>query len=251
MKKVKDWFTNIYLWIRSLVLFNIFAPDVEKAVLSFRSEEDLGGYNFHEAWGTYKADRLQAYQRDNVKVRNNRLELNPKKEEGIAWRYENGKRIAYKMHYTSGLVISKRDYSFGIFKVWATIPSFIGGCSAIWLFSADEGGIREIDIQENRITGKRQRRECMCTVHGGTDYGEGHEMVCQKVIVDRLSGKMRCYEIEWRRDKIVWRLDGEDIAVNHSLVPQKPMKLIMNLQIYEEPDVMQAMTIKGFEYTKI
>jgi|WetSurSiteA1Bulk_404760.scaffolds.fasta_scaffold02941_2 hypothetical protein len=159
---------------------------------------------------------LQAYtEKDNFEVRNSLLKIHtkPQRIEGKVWSASTGFRTK-EFNYTSGLVNSGKSFrqKYGIFS--AKIK--LGNPSArnnFWMLA--DKITPHIDIcrtSNNKIW---------------TDFVADPGRFSKSSIGPRYANDFYIYTLEWTQDKLVWKINGEEIFRQTSNVPQEPMYVLL------------------------
>ena len=120
--------------------------------------------------GFFRNKEAQYYRPANVSVRDGALTLEARREpapndaydpDGADWR-----TTTKSADYTSGSLVSRDAYTYGVFEVVARLPQGAGTWPAIWTIDEWSGPYREIDIVE--AVGKTPGK-VSSTVYAGRD----------------------------------------------------------------------------------
>jgi len=159
---------------------------------------------------------LQAYtEKENFEVRNSLLKIHtkPQRIEGKVWSASTGFRTK-EFSYTSGLINSGKSFrqKYGVFS--AKIK--LGNPSArnnFWMLA--DKITPHIDIcrtSNNKIW---------------TDFVADPGRFSKSSIGPRYANDFYIYTLEWTQDKLVWKINGEEIFRQTSNVPQEPMYVLL------------------------
>ena len=132
--------------------------------------------------------------------------------------------------YTSGVLCSVHEQTYGYFEARLKVPAGQGLWPAFWLLGTPTApGVNEIDIHE--ILGNQPDKVYM-TIHWGTDYGAGHMSDGTSWVGPDFSADFHVFGLTWTPDAVVWTIDGvEQKRHTGAGVPQVPMYVILNLAI--------------------
>ncbi|MEZ4223090.1 MAG: glycoside hydrolase family 16 protein [Polyangiaceae bacterium] len=212
-----------------------FAPAAQAApwdkpgfTLTFQDEFDgtsldTAKWQRRYKWGEAVINsELQAYVDDAFSLQNGVLNIVGKKQ--------SGQYAGQTMGYTSGVICSLHEQTYGYFEARLKMPKGKGLWPAFWLLGAvGTSGVNEIDIQE--YLGHEPNKIYM-TLHWGTDYGSGHQSDGSNYSGPDFSADFHTYGLEWTESKVTWTIDGTE---RHSYsgpgVPKVPMYVILNLAI--------------------
>jgi hypothetical protein len=159
---------------------------------------------------------LHAYtEKDNFEIRSSLLKIHtkPQKMTGKVWSAASGFKTK-EFNYTSGLINSGNSFrqKFGIFS--AKIK--LGNPSArnnFWMLS--DKITPHIDIcrtSNNKVW---------------TDFVADPGRFSKSSIGPRYANDFYIYTLEWTQDKLVWKINGEEIFRQTSNVPQVPMYVLL------------------------
>ncbi len=153
------------------------------------------------------------YDDKNVSVKNGYLDLKTINDPGLRSPEMGTDNIPF--NFTSGMVYSKFDFTFGKFEIRCKIPQLNGLFPAFWLYGHCG---QEIDIFEftnasatsdpavdagHVITTYHKVYDCSIPEDNQCDYG-----FTRSYDTD-LSADFHTYAVEWNENKIVWFLDGK------------------------------------------
>ena len=161
--------------------------------------------------GFFRNKEAQYYQPANVGVKGGALVLEGRREtvsnaaydaRGADWR-----TTTKSADYTSGSVVSKESFTYGIFEVVARLPRGAGTWPAIWTVDERSGPYREIDIVE--AVGNRPDK-VSSTVYAGRDLASVAHWSAETSMPD-LAAAFHTYRLEWRRDVVAVSIDGREV----------------------------------------
>jgi hypothetical protein len=159
---------------------------------------------------------LQAYtEKENFEVRNSILRINtkPHKIQGKVWSAASG-FTTKEFSYTSGLINSGSSFrqKFGTFSAKIKLGN-PAAKSAFWMLA--DKITPHIDI---------------CRTSGGKvwfDYFSTKGNKSNASVGSRYSNDYFIYTLEWTSDKLVWKINGNEVFSQTSGVPQEPMYVIL------------------------
>ncbi|MCA9597862.1 MAG: glycoside hydrolase family 16 protein, partial [Myxococcales bacterium] len=165
---------------------------------------------------------LQAYVDDAFSLQNGILSIVGKKQ--------SGQYAGQTMSYTSGVICSVHEQTYGYFEARLKMPKGKGLWPAFWLLGAvGTSGVNEIDVQE--FLGHEPNKIYM-TLHWGTDYGSGHQSDGSNYSGPDFSADFHTFGLSWTDSKITWTIDGtERKSYSGPGVPKVPMYVILNLAV--------------------
>lgn len=132
--------------------------------------------------------------------------------------------------YSAGVATTadSRSFHFGIIEARVWIPDAPGTWPAMWMLPAtpQETWPPEVDIAEwnNRGSGT----DALFNLHWGTE--SAHQQLPRQIRYGtNLGGQWHTYRLEWRKDRMVLSLDGEQVYENLGrAVPDQPMYLLFS-----------------------
>ena len=184
---------------------------------------DTGKWVRRYKWGEAVINNeLQAYVDSAFALNNGTLSIVGKKQ--------SGQYAGQSMSYTSGVICSVHEQTYGYFEARLKMPKGKGIWPAFWLLGAvGTTGVNEIDIQE--FLGHQPNKIYM-TLHWGTDYGSGHQSDESEYTGPDFSADFHTYRLEWTASKITCTIGRtERKSYSGPGVPQVPMYVILNLAI--------------------
>lgn len=160
---------------------------------------------------------LQAYtENDNFEVRNSLLKIHtkPQRVTGKVWSPATGFKTK-EFSYTSGLINSGKSFrqKYGIFSAKIRLGN-PAARNNFWLLA--DRMTPHIDI---------------CRTSNGkvwTDFAADPGRFSKNSIGSRYANDFYIYSLEWTPDKLVWKINGEEIFRQTSNVPQEPMYVLLS-----------------------
>lgn len=159
---------------------------------------------------------LHAYtEKDNFEVRNSLLKIHtkPQRVTGKVWSATSGFKTK-EFSYTSGLINTGKSFrqKYGIFSAKIKLGN-PGARNNFWMLA--DRSTPHIDI---------------CRTSNGkvwTDLAADPGKVAKKSIGARYSSDFYIYSLEWTPDKLVWKINGQEIFRQTSNIPQEPMYVLL------------------------
>jgi len=185
----------------------------------FANETSLGNWNLQD-WPSEKNGEWQYYSPHNVRIDNDLLIIESKREE-------------YKRReYTSGALTTehKFEFTYGMVEIKAKLPKGVGLFPAFWLLSSAESNwLPEIDIMENL---GQHPNELYYVMHWENSNGKKMK-VSSHYISDYVdfSESFHIYGLIWDETKVVWTLDGIPIFETEEFSPNTPLFLYLNTAV--------------------
>lgn len=168
-------------------------------------------------WGRHNPPELQYYAPDAFELQDGLLRIKAER------------RMVEDQNYTSGVIasFSTFNFQFGYVEMRARVPVGKGLWPAFWLLDSSESGVGEIDILE--ILGHEPNTVYM-TLHYPDANGKS-ESEQGKFVGPDFSAGFHTFAVDWRKDSIVWYVDGVERYRLTKNVPQAPMYIIANLAV--------------------
>lgn len=174
---------------------------------------------------------LQAFtEKDNFEVRNSLLKIitKPQKKQGKAW--TTGGFVVKEFNYTSGIVNSGASFrqKYGTFSAKVKLGN-PAAKSAFWMLS--DKVTPHIDV---------------CRTENGkvvSDFFVAPDKRIKAAIGGKYAGNFYIYTLEWTPDKLVWKINGNDILTRTSDVPQEPMYILFSGGLDRPVNSMTTMEI--------
>jgi beta-glucanase (GH16 family) len=159
---------------------------------------------------------LHAYtEKDNFEVRNSLLKIHtkPQRATGKVWSPVTG-FTAKEFSYTSGLINSGRSFrqKYGIFSAKIKLGN-PAARNNFWMLA--DKITPHIDIcrtSNNKVW---------------TDFVADPGRFSKNSIGPRYANDFYIYSLEWTQDKLVWKINGEEIFRQTHDVPQVPMYVLL------------------------
>jgi hypothetical protein len=159
---------------------------------------------------------LQAYtEKENFEIRNSILRINtkPQKISGKVWSATNG-FTTKEFSYTSGLINSGNSFrqKYGVFSAKIKLGNPKAKC-AFWMLA-------------DKITPHLD----ICRTSAGKvwfDYFSAKGNISKTSIGSRYSNDYFIYTLEWTSDRLVWKINGTEVFVQTSDIPQEPMYVLL------------------------
>jgi beta-glucanase (GH16 family) len=160
--------------------------------------------------GFFRNKEAQYYRPANVGVKNGALVLEARHEAARNEAYDpagaDWLTTTPSAAYTSGSLVSKEAFTFGVFEIVARLPQAPGAWPAIWTIDERSGPYREIDIVEavGNSPGK-----AFTTVYAGRDIKSLAHWSGETPMPDLADG-FHTYRLEWRKNLIAVAIDGRE-----------------------------------------
>lgn len=161
--------------------------------------------------GFFRNKEAQYYQPANVSVKGGALVLEGRRETVSNAAYDalgpDWRTTTKSADYTSGSVVSKEAFTYGVFEVVARLPQGAGAWPAIWTIDEHSGPYREIDIVE--AVGAKPGK-VSSTVYAGRDLKSVAHWGAETPMPD-LAAAFHDYKLEWRKDLVAISIDGREV----------------------------------------
>ncbi len=224
-------------------------------------DENFNGNSLDESiWQTHFPWNLYFgvcyYNNNNVKVEDGILKLTAKQDPGYydIISYDDGNYHTEQMYfkYTSGMIYSKKQFSYGVFKIRCRWPQVRGLWPTFWLFGGDK--YDELDIFDNGT----DTNVYICNILHHSDYYSNIEKICSSfdtILPSNFFNQWHIYTCYYYNDKIIIQIDNliikkfyrffntngidceQNITIPNSqfflndAYPIRPMNIISSLQI--------------------
>jgi beta-glucanase (GH16 family) len=174
-------------------------------------------WNTRYRWGTSNPPELEHYTPEAVEIQNGVL------------RIKADKNLQGNFPYSSGLIASDSRFTFkyGYIEFRAKVPKGQGLWPALWLLAQDPKSAAEIDVME--ILGQKPDR-VYTTLHYGM-VTDGRGLTGTGTSGPDYSQEYHTYAVDWRKDKIIWYIDGQEVFQATEHIPLEPMYIIANLAV--------------------
>ncbi len=175
---------------------------------------------------------LQAYtEKDNFEVRNSLLKIltKPQRINGKVWSADHGFKTR-EFSYTSGLINTGKSFrqKYGIFSAKIRLGN-PGAKNAFWLIA-------------DKITPHLD----ICRTSGGKvwfDLFPSTDRVLKASAGARYASDYYIYTLEWTPDRLVWKINGEEVFRQTTDVPQVPMYISLSGGLDKPINGMSTMEI--------
>jgi len=161
--------------------------------------------------GFFRNKEAQYYQPANVSVDGGALVLEGRRQRVSNAAYDaNGpdwRTTTKSADYTSGSIVSKQAFTYGVFEIVARLPQGAGTWPAIWTVDELSGPYREIDLVE--AVGSKPGK-VSSTVYAGRDIESVAHWGAETPMPD-LAAAFHLYRLEWRRDIVAVSIDGRQV----------------------------------------
>lgn len=180
---------------------------------------------------------LQVYtEKDNFEVRNSLLKIHtkPQRITGKVWSGSEGFRTK-EFSYSSGLINSGNSFrqKYGIFSAKIKLGN-PAARNNFWMLA-------------DRITPHID----ICRTSGGkvwADSSAGNNAVAKKSISSKYATDFYIYTLEWTRESLVWKINGEEFYRQTSNVSQEPMYVLLSGGL-EKP--ISGMTTMEIDWVRV
>ncbi len=189
--------------------------------------------------GFFRNKEAQYYRPANVSVEGGALVLEGRREAVSNAAYDrNGSdwlTTTRSADFTSGSIVSREAFTYGVFEVVARLPQGAGAWPAVWTVYEQGLPYREIDLVE--AVGASPGR-VWSTVHAGRNLASLKTWQAETPMPD-LANAFHAYKLDWRSDSIILSIDGRPVlrmnpeeAHKDGLDPLRaPMRLRINLAL--------------------
>jgi beta-glucanase (GH16 family) len=252
-EKIVWYFKNInskkFAWHRSWVQtfiedFSASKLDAKKWITRYYWGDKIlkGGYSL-------SYDKHLVTDGQNLHFENGKLNIITKKEvvHGKSWHATKG-FITREFGYTSGLINTGSSFKqmYGTFEAKIKIHEAKALQNAFWLVGMTQ--VPHIDIVK---AGKR--------VFFGNMWGNSRDLKSLKKYStslrrDRLAKDFFIYTVEWLPGKIVWKINGVEVAKSQQGVPVEPMYMVISSGLQKElngilPARLEVDWVRCFQHT--
>jgi beta-glucanase (GH16 family) len=199
-------------WIAATLMFAGAARAAERLVHAedFSTAAKLDSAFWIAETGFFRNKEAQYYRTANVGVRDGLLVLEARREAVLNAAYDPGgadwTTTTREADYTSGSIVSRDAFTFGVFEIIARLPQSAGTWPAIWTINDQGLPYREIDLVE--AVGNDPEK-VWSTIHAGADSSRLKYWQSETPMPD-LAGAFHVYRLEWRADAIIVAIDGRE-----------------------------------------
>jgi hypothetical protein len=166
---------------------------------------------------------------ENLEFDNGILRILTKKEKtrGKAWNPQAG-FYTKDFDYTSGLISTGNSFrqKYGLFEAKIKFNKSFPVNHSFWMLS--EQVLPHIDIA------KAENKLVMSSFWGSISERRGIRKKISKLGLSKFSEDFYIYSLEWSQDKLVWKINGLEVASSKQGVPQESMYLILSSGIYKD-----------------
>ncbi len=161
--------------------------------------------------GFFRNKEAQYYRAENVSVKGGVLVLEGRREAVVNAAYDpsgaDWRTTTRAADYTSGSLVSREAFTFGVFEVVARLPQGAGAWPAIWMIYEQGRPYREIDLVEavGNTPGK-----AWSTIDAGPDLANLRSWHAETPLRD-LDTAFHTYRLEWRSEAIRIAIDGREV----------------------------------------
>jgi len=160
---------------------------------------------------------LQAYtEKENFEIRNSLLKIHtkPERKNGKVWSPVSGFKTR-EFSYTSGLVNSGNSFrqKYGVFSAKIKLGNPVAR-NHFWMLA-------------DKITPHLD----VCRTSNGkvwADYFPDAGRVSKASVGSKYANEFYIYSLEWTQDKLVWKINGEEMFRQTANVPQVPMYVLLS-----------------------
>ncbi len=166
---------------------------------------------------------------DNLEFDNGILRILTRKEkaEGKAWNPQIG-FYTRDFNYTSGLISTGNSHrqKYGLFEAKIRFNSGSPVNHSFWMLS--DQVLPHIDIA------KAENKLVMSSFWGDINEKRGIQKKISKLGISKFSKDFYIYSLEWSQNKLVWKINGVEVASSKQGVPQESMYIILSSGIYKD-----------------
>jgi beta-glucanase (GH16 family) len=135
------------------------------------------------------------------------------------------------MSYTSGLIASVHEQTYGYFEMRCRMPKGQGFWPAFWLLGgAGSTGVNEIDIHEFLGSGVST---VYTTLHWGASYNApAHQSDGKSFTGPDFTADFHTFAVDWDASHVIWYVDSAEVHRHEGVgVPQVNMYIIANFAV--------------------
>jgi beta-glucanase (GH16 family) len=166
----------------------------------------------------------------NLDIKNSVLSIQTRQEKvtGKAWNPMLG-FVPKEFDYTSGLISTGKSFRFKFGRIEAKIKLGNSGkvSHAFWLLG--DKILPEVDIFKS-LEGKLY----LSNIWGNLAEKDGVHKVSKKIGASKLASDFFIYTLDWTPEKLVWKINGLEVASILESVPQESMYFVFSSGIYGE-----------------
>ncbi len=174
-------------------------------------------WNTQYRWGSTNPPELEEYSPQALSIQNGGLQITASKSNNPEHPYTSGMIASYDRFY----------FQYGYVEIRAKMPKGQGVWPALWMLAQDPKYADEIDIIE--VLGNQPDKGYASIHYKNADGTRGH--FSADVNGPDFSQDFHTFAIQWDYDKVVWYVDGQEVARTTDHVPHEPMYLLANLAV--------------------
>jgi beta-glucanase (GH16 family) len=185
----------------------------------------------------------------NIEIKNSILTIHTKQESvtGKAWDPMLG-FIPKEFNYTSGLISTGKSFRFKFGRIEAKIKLNHSGkvSHAFWMLG--DKILPEIDIFKS-VDGKL----LLSNIWGNIAEKDGVHKLSKKLGASKLYSDFFIYTLDWSPEKLVWKINGLEVAAIAESVPQENLYFVLSSGIFGDnpngsvPASMEIDWVKVYE----
>jgi beta-glucanase (GH16 family) len=185
----------------------------------------------------------------NLEIKNSVLTIHTKQENitGKAWNPLLG-FIPKEFNYTSGLISTGKSFRFKYGRIEAKIKLNNSGkvSHAFWMLG--DKILPEIDVFKS-MNGKL----LISNIWGNIAEKDGVHKLSKKLSASKLYSDFFIYTLDWSPEKLVWKINGLDVATISESIPQENMYFVFSSGIFGDnpngsvPASMEIDWVKVYE----
>jgi beta-glucanase (GH16 family) len=241
----KDKFTSLKAWKLSFEEdFSADKLDLKKWMTKYYWAEEL----LKEPYSLAQ-DLHFVTDGKNIEIKNSILTIQTKQENvtGKAWNPMLG-FVPKEFNYTSGLISTGKSFRFKFGRIEAKIRlNHTGKVShAFWMLG--DKILPEVDIFKT-LDGKL----FLSNIWGNITEKDGVHKLSRKLGASKLSSDFFIYTLDWSPEKLVWKINGLEVATITDSVPQESMYFVFSSGIFGDkangsvPAAMDIDWVKVYE----
>ena len=166
---------------------------------------------------------------DNLEFNNGILRILTREEKakGKAWNPQIG-FYTKDFDYTSGLISTGNSYrqKYGLFEAKIRFNRSSPVNHSFWMLS--DQVLPHIDIA------KAENKLVLSSFWGNINERRGIQKKISKLGISKFSKDFYIYSLEWSQNKLVWKINGVEVASSKQGIPQESMYLILSSGIYKD-----------------
>jgi beta-glucanase (GH16 family) len=183
----------------------------------------------------------------NLDIKNSILSIQTKQEKvtGKAWNPMLG-FVPKEFDYTSGLISTGKSFRFKYGRIEAKIKLGSTGkvSHAFWMLG--DKILPEIDVFKS-LDGKLQ----LSNIWGNITEKDGVHKVSKKIGASKLASDFFIYTLDWTPEKLVWKINGLEVATITESVPQESMYFVFSSGIFGQNVNGSVPTTMEIDWVKV